>query len=183
MIKLRGWPAPSYPENDWKCWEVNLAVLTRVSLCFSNLSGIKVLCNPEFYPRVTLLQQTWAIIICTICSPSICWEDSSGNYPRLWIFSRSLSSSVTYQGRFLNPFPQAMGPSFPRSSHMYIFWGLQCWWFAYWNGQLPWKLEKGSTAEYVLLIGSWTGTGNICLSCWILVQERLEGDTGFWSAG
>lgn len=60
-------------------------------------------------------------------------------------FSHSLSSSVTYQGRFLNHlFPQEMRPSFPRSSHVCIFWGLQCWCFAYWNSWLPWKLEKGS---------------------------------------
>lgn len=32
MVKLSGWPVPSFLENDWKCWEGNPAFLTRVPL-------------------------------------------------------------------------------------------------------------------------------------------------------
>lgn len=78
-IKLSAWALLRYLENDWKCWEENLVILIRVSLCFPKLSGIKFLCDSEFYPTITIHQQTWAEIVCTTCFPSIFKEDAHGS--------------------------------------------------------------------------------------------------------
>lgn len=122
-VKLSAWAILRYLENDWKCWEENLAFLIRVSLCFPEVSGIKFLCDSEFYAMLTILQQTWAEVVCTTCSPSIFKEDAHGSYPGWGLFSHPLSSPITFLGHYLNPeFPQEMWHSFHRFSHAYTFW-------------------------------------------------------------